>query len=283
MRQRATRFALLVIGTAALTACTKTAVVREVQTTRAIETFSIQAIRGRYPPNLDSEEAKLVEAYRPVERIAARVQEWAKELGMWGSPDVLTLEVDRLRLPARWETSRHGPIVIGSAVGYRGEDHLGMHVDVSRYDENLFELDILRSIATFERRWPELFSSDFAMNAMIDELAWQVMYELSPPGHDEGVILLGHENGVDTATIVAARRGLLSYGTMLKESAAGTFRWSLLDAGCGSVLAKPAWVPWFVWAPFTYKSCQARAAEHAQRRDLPKDWQDEGRSDSTLE
>src|SRR5262245_66520347 len=102
-----------------------------------------------------------------------------------------------------------------------------MQVEASRYGKPIVELDILRSIAAFERRWPELFSSSYSMNVMIDELAWHVLYELTSPGYDERVILLGHENGVDTATIVAARRGLLSYGTMLKESAAGTFRWSL--------------------------------------------------------
>ncbi len=65
MSQRAFRAGLLVIGTAALTACTKTAVVREVQTTRAIETFSIQAIRALYPTNLSSEQAKLAEKKTP--------------------------------------------------------------------------------------------------------------------------------------------------------------------------------------------------------------------------
>lgn len=275
MKQLIIRAGLIGIGTAVLTACTGTAVTREIQSTRTIETFSIQEIRTRYPLNLSPEQLKLIETYQPAERIAARLEEWAKDLGMWGSPDVLTLNVDRLRLPARWETSQHGPIVIGSAAGYRGEDHLGMHVDVSRFGDRVFELDILRSVGAFERRFPELFSSDYAMSAMIDELAWQVLYELSPPGFDEGVILLGHKNGVDTATIVAARRGLLSYGTMLKESAAGTFRWSLRDNWCGSALSKPAWIPWFLWAPFTYKSCQARAVEHARRRDLPRDWEDE--------
>ena len=283
MCQGVIRAGLLAIGTAALTACTGTAVTRDVQTTRAVEAFSIQAVRVRYPPGLSTEQARLVEAYRPAERIGARVEEWARELGMWGSPDVLTLKVDRLRLPARWKTNQHGPILIGTSAGYRGEDHLGMRVDISRYDETLIELDILRSIAAFERRFPGLFSSDYAMNAMIDELAWQVLYELTPPGYDEGVILLGHEKDVDTATIVAARRGLLSYATMLKESAAGTFRWNLQDNWCGSSLSKPAWIPWILWDPFTYKSCQARAAEDAQRRELPNDSEAEDPSEPTLE
>jgi len=252
------------------TGCTSTAIRREVQSAHIVESFSIQAIHIQYPKNLNPDQEALIAKYQPGERIGSRVEEWSRELGMWGAPDELTIRVDRLRLPARWETIQHGPIIIGSAAGYRGEDHLGMRIEVWRNEEVVYELDILRSVAAFERRFPELFNSDYAMGAMIDELAWRVLYELTPPGYDDAVILLGHERNVASATIKAARRGLLSYGAILKESAAGTFRWNVKDVACGAALSKPRSVPWFLWAPFSYKACQDRAEKDA-RREMPDD------------
>ncbi len=265
MRLRGALALYLGLVTAIVSGCTSTGVRRQVKGTRVIEFFSIQAVHVRYPSGLDPDQMALVQRYQPGELVASRVEEWSRELGMWGSPDELTIIVDRLRLPVRWKTSQHGPIVIGTAAGYRGEDHLGMRVEVRRNEELVYEIDVLRSVAALDRRFPELFSSDYSMGAMIDELAWRILYELTPPGYDEEVILLGHERNVGSATMKAARRGLLSYGTMLKESAEGTFRWNLKDNVCGSALSKPGWLPWFFWAPITYKPCEARAEMDARR------------------
>ena len=65
--------------------------------------------------------------------------------------------------------------------------------------------------------------------------------------------------------MIAGRRGLLSYGQLMKAITMGKFHHNFVDVGCASALAKPSWYPWWLWAPFSYKKCQSRAIEAAKR------------------
>ena len=109
------------------------------------------------------------------------------------------------------------------------------------------------------------------MDGLIAEVAWQIVYRMTPPGYDEAIIRAGYRDHVRTATTIAAGRGFLSFSEFQKAS------WALRltheeayldDFRCGAALSKPRWMPWWLSAfPRLgfYKRCEARAADAAKR------------------
>ena len=180
----------------------------------------------------------------------------------------MRLELRSVRLPVRWEQQTHGPLVAGSAVGYRGEDHLDLDVEVLQEQEVLHRMEIRRTFPVTNRTVQQVLSSQRAIDDLTSDVAWQIVFELTPPGYDEAIILAGHRDGVAPATIVAEKRGLLSVSDLLGSAVTGQSREnSLSDMFCASILAKPSWMPLWLWSdPWSYKKCQERAEEDARRR-----------------
>ncbi len=187
---------------------------------------------------------------------------------MWGGRQALRLELRSVRLPARWQWDTHGPLVVGSGVGYRGEDHLDLGVEVLQGRELLHSMEILRTFPVTNRTIQQALSSKRAIDDLTSDVAWQIVFELTPPGYDEAIIRAGHRDGVAPATVVAEKRGLLGYGELLKSAATGQSREaSPADIHCAVTLGGPSWIPQWLWAdPWSLKKCKERAEEDARRQ-----------------
>jgi hypothetical protein len=254
---------------APLLACASTVVDHEaVSRAHTPEYFSFSSIEVVYPSDLTSEQEVLVHRYQPGDEVARKVRAWFEETGMWSGRQALRLELHSVRLPARWQWDTYRPLVIGSGVGYRGEDHLDLRVEVLQEQKLLHRMGILRTFPVTNRTIQQVLSSKRAIDDLTSDVAWQIVFELTPPGYDEAIILAGHRDGVATATLVAERRGLLSYGELLKDITTGQDQGSsLVDTYCAATLAKPGWMPWWLWAdPVSWKKCKERAEEDARRR-----------------
>jgi hypothetical protein len=261
---------------AALLACASTSVEHNaVPRAHTPEHFSFSTIQVVYPSNLTPDHDALVRRYQPCEQVAANVQRWAEETGMWGGQQRLRIEMRSVQLPARWQWDTHGPLVVGSGVGYRGEDHLDLGVQVLQQEDVLHHMQIARRFPIIDRTIQQTLSAQGAMDDLTLDVAWQIVFELTPPGYDEAIILAGHRDGVHPATTKAARRGLLSWGQGMKAAATG--KMDLADAYCGEALSKPSWLPlwlWWIYDPTYiagYKRCRERAEEDARRLGTPED------------
>jgi len=232
------------------------------------EYFSFSRIDVAYPASLTTEQEALIHRYRPGELVALSIRAWAQETGMWGGPQALRLELRSVRLPARWQWDRHGPLMVGSGVGYRGEDHLDVGVEVLQEQEVLHRMEVVRTFPALHRTIAQVHSSERAIEDLTSDVAWQIVFELTPPGYDEGVIRAGHRDGVAAATVVAERRGLLGIGEIFEATATQRDREAgLADKYCALTLAKPGWMPWWLWVdPISWKKCHERAEEDARRR-----------------
>ncbi len=144
-----------VLALAPLLGCASTVVDHEaVPREHTPEYFSFSSIEVVYPSGLTPQQEALVRRYRPGEEVAKKVRAWSEETGLWGGPQALRLELRSLRLPARWQWDTYGPLVIGSGVGYRGEDHLDLGVEVLQGRELLHSMEILRTFrATSSPGW----------------------------------------------------------------------------------------------------------------------------------
>jgi len=250
-------------------ACASTVVDHEaVSRAHTPEYFSFSSIEVVYPSDLTSEQEVLVHRYQPGDEVARKVRAWFEETGMWSGRQALRLELHSVRLPARWQSDTYGPLVIGSGVGYRGEDHLDLRVEVLQEQKLLHRMGILRTFPFTNRTIQQVLSSKRTIDDLTSDVAWQIVFELTPPGYDEAIILAGHRDGVAPATILAEKRGLLSVSELLKSAATGQSReGSLSDTYCAVALAKPSWMPLWLWSdPWSYKKCQERAEEDARRR-----------------
>ncbi len=232
------------------------------------EHFRFSTIVGAYPSGLSAGQRALVHRYRPVEAVARKVQAWSEETGLWGGRQALRIELRSVRLPARWQWDDAGPLVIGSAVGYRGEDHLDLGVEILQQQVLLHRMEIKRTFPATNRSVAQVFCSERAMDDLSSDVAWQIVFELTPPGYDEPIIRAGHRDGVAAATMVAEKRGLLNVGELLGAAATGRSREAgVTDKYRASVLAGPSWMPDWLWAdPVSLKKCRERAAEDARRR-----------------
>ena len=252
-----------------LLACSSTQVDHQaVARAHTPEHFRFSTIVGVYPTGLSADEQALVQRYRPVEEVARKVRGWSEETGLWGGRQALRIELRSVRLPARWQWKSAGPLVIGSGVGYRGEDHLDLGVEILQEQKLLHRMEILRTFPATNRSVAQVLSSERAMDDLSSDVAWQIVFELTPPGYDEPIIRAGHRDGVAAATIVAQKRGLLGVGELVGAAATGRSREAgVTDTYCASVLAGPSWMPDWLWAdPISLKKCRERAAEDARRR-----------------
>lgn len=93
----------------------------------------------------------------------------------------------------------------------------------------------------------ENYCADFALNNMLDNLAWEIVFELIPPGQDDPLLELAKEKGVVPAIQDLGWLGELTYGEVLKFSASDTIRGNGKLAVCASSLAKPGRMPAFLW------------------------------------
>ena len=258
-----------ILALAPLLACTSTVVDHEaVPRAHTPEYFSYSSIEVVYPADLTLEQQALVRRYRPGEEVAHKVRAWFEETGLWGGRQALRLELRSLRLPARWQWDTHGPLVIGSGVGYRGEDHLDLGVEVLQEQELLHRMEILRTFPVTHRTIQQTLSSQRAIHDLTSDVAWQIVFELTPPGYDEAIIRAGHRDGVAPATVVAEKRGLLGVGELLKSAVTGQSREaSFADTYCAATLGGPSWIPQWLWAdPWSLKKCKERAEEDARRQ-----------------
>ena len=229
--------------------CTGTTVEHEhIPQEHSIEYFSFSEVEAAYAAGLIEESEALVTKYQPGEEISAQVEIYAEETGMWGGIQTVALEVRSIRLPERGKCS---------------DDHLAVAVAIWEADRELHRMEIAHKIDYFDAEWGEIFSSDRAMRDLIGAVAWRIVYEMTPPGFDEAIICAGHGNGIRPATVEAGRRGFLSYGEALKAASENKFD-TPTDAYCAGSLAKPSWLPWWLW-DFGYKKCEARAREAAKR------------------
>jgi hypothetical protein len=252
-------------GCSVLAACTGTTVVhRAVSQAPTAEHFSISSIDVRYATALRPEEEAIAAEYDVGERLAEKIQGWTKETGMWGGAQCLAIEVDSILLRNRfrngylegWDADAPQPV----------QDRLGIQVEILQGDRVLHRMDVVREKGLGDDHWDTIYSTDRAMDDLIAEAAWQVVYELTPTGFDEAIVRIGHRDGVQPATVIASERGLLGSGQMLKGAATNEFGvGDLDDAYCGASLSKPSWIPWWLWDPVTYQSCKARAEEAAKR------------------
>jgi len=250
----------------ALVACTGTTVDHQaVPQAPTVEHFSISSIDTRYATGLSQEEEAIAAEYEVGERLAEKIQGWATETGMWGGVQSLAIEVDSLLLRKRFATE--GLEEWAANTPRPVQDRLGIQVEIRQGERVLHRMEVVREKGLADDHWNAIASTDRAMDDLIAETAWQVVYELTPTGYDEAIIRIGHRDGVQPATVIASKRGLLSYGQMLKGAVTNEYSLGDLDdVYCGASLSKPSWMPWWLWDPVTYKKCKQRAEEAAKRK-----------------
>ena len=175
--------------------------------------------------------------------------------------DTLDVELTAFRLPgagSRWLT---GPL--------KGNDELACLIAVRSTDGAVIASGEVRTeLGAMDRSIGEDYSAEFALDNMIDNLAWRIVFDLTPAGHDDRILNIAKEEGVVPAIQELGWRGELSYGEVLKYSAVDTFRGNFKLVSCAASLAKPDGVPAFIWDfPLfgLHGSCLEIAEQHRWR------------------
>ena len=191
------------------------------------------------------------------QRLESEVRQWLDATQLSSGENRLEIEVTEFWLPAsgtRWMTAQ-----------LKGNDYLNSSVAVRGAEGAVIASAGVRTqLGAMDRSLGENYSADFALENLLDNLAWRIVFELTPPGHDDLLLKLAKEKGVVPAIQELGWRGGLSYGELLKYSALDTFRGNAKLGACAGSLAKPDWMPAFLWDfPFwIHGSCMKLAEEH---------------------
>ena len=247
---------LLVFGAAC---SSTTATLREgVPDQRSLPPFLIGAVVVRYSNELAPDRKQRAEYNSVAQRLESKVREWLDATQLSSGDNGLEIGLTEFRLPAsgtRWTTAQ-----------FKGNDYLDSSVAVRGAEGAVIASAGVRAqLGAMDRSIGENYSADFALDNLLDNLAWRIVFELSPPGRDDLLLTLAKEKGVVPAIQELGWRGELSYGEVLKYSASDTFRGNLKLASCAGSLAKPDWMPAFLWDfPMfgLHGSCMKLAEEH---------------------
>ena len=251
---------LLLFGAAC---STTTANVREVAPDqRSLPPLLIGAVTVRYSNELPLDRTQRAESNSIAQRLESKVRQWLDATQLSPGDNQLEIELTEFRLPAsgtRWLTAQ-----------FKGNDDLGSSVAVRGADGTVIASGGVRTqLGAMDRSLGENYSADFALDNMLDNLAWRIVFELTPPGQDDPLLKMAKEQGVVPAIQELGWRGELSYGEALKYSASNTFRGDIKLASCAGSLAKPDWMPAFLWDfPWfgLHGSCMKLAEEHRWQR-----------------
>jgi len=255
---------------ALLLGCAQTSVVQHqaVPQAHTPEYISISSIDVEYVESLNARERSLATRYRPGERVAEKIRDWAEETGMWGGAQSLVIRVISVGFKWRFDHTLRFETPLENLID---TDRLGTEIELRQANRLLHSAHVERSVPEgTQAASPFADYSGPSMDHLAADVAWQIVYELTPPGYDETIIRAGVRDRVQAAWHVAARRGLITRD-----------EWSIFmmrgadnkDVRCGYLLSKspelPLWL-WkaWTWGPFhmSYEECQERAAQAARRR-----------------
>jgi hypothetical protein len=205
--------ALLVLGIAC--GCYKTAptgseIVHDSPSrARPPESISISSIEAGYSDELSLKQRALGLKYEPAEGIAKLVRKWCERVGIWGGPQSLHIEARAARIKHRLF---HPNDYVADRENDEGVmDRLAVAAEVREGEEVVHTVDLERTQGFLgDTTWGAIFSQEVAMNNLIEDIAWRIVFELTPPGYDDEIIRLGYESYVHSATVLAYRRGLLT-------------------------------------------------------------------------
>jgi hypothetical protein len=250
-----------------------------------IEIFSISSVEATYSPALQGADRILAAERRPGEAIAERVREWSQATGLWGGPLALRIEIQSVRFDQLPET-----LPDSVSVDFE-KSAFGVGVEIFDDADLVHRMDV----GTHRKAWRGASNlsettSDGRFDALVNEIAWQIVYELTPPGYDEEIIRLGYLEDVFPAGVAAGRRGMLTAGQIWLDGGFGVGVNLLVsddddDFHCAFTLAKPSWIASWMWGcwvlnfpmptawinlafhshDLSYEECQQRARKAAER------------------
>jgi hypothetical protein len=225
---------------------------------RPLRPLLIGKVAVDYSNSLAPDRKERAQEHSIAQRLASRVRAWLEATKLSPGDNELEIELREFRLPAsgtRWMTAQ-----------FKGNDYLGASVTVHAADgAELVSAQVRTQLGAMDRSIGENYSADFALDNMLDNLAWRIVFELIPPGQDDPFLELAKAKGVVPAIQELGWRGELTYAEALKYSASDTFRGDAKLAACASSLAKPGWMPAFLWDfPLfgLHGSCIKLANEH---------------------
>jgi hypothetical protein len=227
---------------------------------RSVRPVLFASVSVHYSPTLDGDRRQRAIEGSVAERVQEKMLATMDATGLLGGQHGLDVELTEFRLPAgaRWMT---GPM--------KGNDYLASHVEVRDGESVLAASEISTQLGAMDRSIGENYSADFALENMIDNLAWMIVFEASAPGQDGQAVRLATVDGVVPAVQEAGWRGDLDYGEVLKYAATDAFRGQGKLSVCASSLSKPDGVPAFLWdfpAFGLHGYCSEIAEQHRWRR-----------------
>ncbi len=170
------------------------------------------SISGGYKDELAADRRRRAERLQIAEKLEVRLEGWLAALDRWGGNDVVSLEIDRFRLPA---------VARGLTAGFKGNDYLGVEVTVMRDAVAVVAFHAEHQLGAGDRSVTANYSANAALTQLVDSVAWAVLLELTPPKMRKPVFEIGKAAEVPKAIQLLEECGELSYAESLGFVAKG--------------------------------------------------------------
>ena len=228
---------------------------------RLLTPLPIGPVSVRYSDGLAVDRRQRAQENSVAPRLESNIRHLLEATGLSPGDNRLEVELTEFRLPAsgtRWMTGQ-----------LKGNDYLDSSVTVRGVEGSPIVIgDVRAQLGAMDRSIGENFSADFALKNLLDNLGWRIVFELTPPGRDDAILKLGKEMGIVPAIQELGWRGGLTYGEAVKYASTDSFRGDAKLVACVSSLAKPGWLPAFLWDfPLfgLHGACAKTAEEHRWR------------------
>lgn len=202
----------------AIAACTSVDVSHRLTLPAGASPVQVASVVAHYGKGLQVDRRERAEENNIAGRVAQLVEAWMKESGQWGGADSVAIEISEFRLPAsgtRWLTGQ-----------LKGNDYLGATVIVSRDAAPLTQFQVTQTLGAMDRSIGENYSADWALDNLIEAVAWSIAFELTPVPQRAKILDIGKREEVQAAIDENHRCGRLSFMEGVKYSALGLLSFS---------------------------------------------------------
>jgi len=213
LRSVARNVVLLAVAATSLGGCTATKLDGSPPGAEVARQLQVGSIRSGYASSLEADRLGRAESFEVADALAARIEAWMKETSRWGGGDVLSVEIDRFRLP--------GPRTRWLGAGAKGNDYLGAAVDVTQAGAPDARFHVEHTLGAGDRSIAESYSGNRALQNLIDAVAWSIVHAITPFEQRRAIFAIGKREGIQQAIDMLEQCGELSYAEAIKYGLLG--------------------------------------------------------------
>ncbi len=179
--------------------------------------ITVGRIEVAYGRGLAGDRLRRAQQLRVAERLERRLADWLVEVERWGGDRIVSIEVERFRLPA---------VARGFTGSLKGSDYLGVRVALLADQDEVLSFGAEQVLGAGDRSVAANYSETAALRELIDSIAWSILLEVTPVPERKAVFDIGKRAEVPRAIQLLEECGELSYLESVGFSAKGLIPFS---------------------------------------------------------